>query len=322
MDKFLIFLRSCSLPIAITVGIVVYVLFAYIPILTNVGLIFEPIVQMSMPILMFLVLYVTFCKVDYRKLKFTLWHVNVILAQIAFMVLLLGLIYLLNIKGALFVLIESVFICIICPCATAAAVVTSKLGGNLEEMTTFTFVSNFLSAVFIPFSFPLLEPSTHIAFWTAFFSICYKVSIVLVVPMLLGYITKHSCFLRWLYIWILSQRNLAFYLWCVVLMTVSGITIRSIISAEISKFWLLLIALSSLVVCIFQFGVGRFIGKHFYRRVEAGQAAGQKNTTFAIWIASSYLNPLSSVGPGCYILWQNIINSLQLWKYDKRHKSK
>ena len=36
---------------------------------------------------------------------------------------------------------------------------------------------------------------------------------------------------------------------------------------------------------------------------------GQKNTAFAIWIASAYLNPLSTVGPGCYILWQNIIDT-------------
>ncbi|MDD2603048.1 MAG: transporter, partial [Prevotella sp.] len=40
---------------------------------------------------------------------------------------------------------------------------------------------------------------------------------------------------------------------------------------------------------------------------------GQKNTSFAIWVATAFLNPLSSVGPGCYILWQNIINSVEIW---------
>ena len=33
---------------------------------------------------------------------------------------------------------------------------------------------------------------------------------------------------------------------------------------------------------------------------------GQKNTVLAIWMAYTYLNPLSSVGPGSYVLWQNI----------------
>jgi len=44
---------------------------------------------------------------------------------------------------------------------------------------------------------------------------------------------------------------------------------------------------------------------------------GQKNTILAIWMAHTYLNPLSSVAPGSYVLWQNIINSCQLWKKRK-----
>ena len=72
-------------------------------------------------------------------------------------------------------------------------------------------------------------------------------------------------------------------------------------------------AMMGLLVCIAQFSIGRFIGHYFNATVDAGQALGQKNTAFAIWIAYTYLNPLSSVGPGCYILWQNIINSIELW---------
>ena len=48
------------------------------------------------------------------------------------------------------------------------------------------------------------------------------------------------------------------------------------------------------------------------------QGGAQKNTAFAIWIASAYLNPLSTVGPGCYILWQNIINSVEIWQSRKQ----
>ena len=68
-----------------------------------------------------------------------------------------------------------------------------------------------------------------------------------------------------------------------------------------------------LLLCFFQFGTGRFIGHFSHNTVEAGQALGQKNTAFAIWIAAAYLNPLSTVGPGCYIVWQNVINSLEIW---------
>ncbi len=322
MGKFLVFLKSWTLPVAITVGIVVYLLFAYIPVLGYMSVSIEPIIKLSMPVLMFLVLYITFCKVDYRKLRLARWHIYIILIQMAFMALPLGAIYLFHIQGVLFVLTEAVFICAICPCATAAAVVTNKLGGNLEEMTTFTFISNFLSALFIPTTFPLVEPAAHIAFWASFFSICYKVSLVLVIPMFLGYVTKHTSFLKGLYLWILAQKNLGFYLWCAVLMVVSGVTMRNIVHANTTWLVLLLIALFSLLICMLQFGIGRAVGRYFYRTVEAGQATGQKNTTFAIWIASIYLNPLSSVGPGFYVLWQNIINSLQLWQYGKSNKPK
>ena len=64
----------------------------------------------------------------------------------------------------------------------------------------------------------------------------------------------------------------------------------------------------------------RRIGRRFGRFNEVGQALGQKNTTFAIWIAYTYLTPLSSVGPGCYILWQNTVNSIEIYQYKKAGK--
>ena len=82
-----------------------------------------------------------------------------------------------------------------------------------------------------------------------------------------------------------------------------------------------MVALLGLVLCLVQFAVGRYIGHFFDRTVEAGQGLGQKNTAFAIWIASAYLNPLSTVGPGCYILWQNIINSIEIWRERTKSKS-
>ena len=77
------------------------------------------------------------------------------------------------------------------------------------------------------------------------------------------------------------------------------------------------IALACLVICCLQFLLGKTIGSRYNDRISAGQALGQKNTVLAIWMAYTFLNPLSSVGPGSYVLWQNIINSYQLWKKRK-----
>ena len=30
------------------------------------------------------------------------------------------------------------------------------------------------------------------------------------------------------------------------------------------------------------------------------------------------VNPMASVGAGCYVLWQNIVNSVELWEYRRK----
>ena len=100
-------------------------------------------------------------------------------------------------------------------------------------------------------------------------------------------------------------------------MIVTGTTLKNIFHAAAGIGFLLLIAISGLVLCVSQYAIGRHIGRFFGTSIETGQALGQKNTAFAIWIAATYLHPLSTVGPGCYILWQNIINSIEIWKRGK-----
>jgi BASS family bile acid:Na+ symporter len=213
---------------------------------------------------------------------------------------------------------EAILMCVICPCATAAAVVTQKLGGSLEQMTTYTFLSNFITVVLVPVCFPMIEKSADITFWAAFIKILHEVFIVLIMPMLLAYIVKH--YLHRLHQKIISIRDLSYYLWACSLMIVTGTTVKNIVNANTTIVLLTAIAILGLLMCVVQFAVGRFIGHYFNHTQEAGQALGQKNTAFAIWLSTTYLNPLSSVGPGCYILWQNIINSIEIWQHRKTNK--
>jgi BASS family bile acid:Na+ symporter len=81
-----------------------------------------------------------------------------------------------------------------------------------------------------------------------------------------------------------------------------------------------LIAVATFVLCWIQFGIGRGIGRLLGEEVNSGQALFQKNTALSIWVAYMYLNPVSSIGAGCYVLWQNIINSFELWQYRKTSK--
>ena len=318
--RLLRFLKDWTLPVAMVVGTVVYLLFAFTPQLDGAGEFFGPIISDIFPLFMFLILFVTFCKVDFRRLRPVGWHLWVGAFQVAFVIMVVAAVLTFHIQGENLILLEALLTCIIGPCAAAAAVVTAKLGGDLEEMTTYTFLSNLLTAVMVPVCFPLIDPSVSMGFWHAFFLILYKVCLVLVVPMLLAYVVKH--FMHRLHQWVVGVKDLSFYLWGFSLTIVTGTTVKNIVHADTSVAFLVVIALSGLMVCLLQFAVGRYVGHFFHRTQEAGQALGQKNTVFAIWIAYTYLNPISSVGPGCYILWQNVINSIELWVFGKEAERK
>ena len=288
------------------------------PLLYGAATFFGPVFDAILPSFMFLILFVTFCKVDFRKMRPVAWHLWVGVAQVLMTALLMVVLMsneqlVMSHYGYSFkILLEALLMCVISPCAVASAVVTQKLGGSLEQMTTYNFISNFITAVLVPVCFPLIEKSADITFLSAFAKILHEVALVLLVPMLLAYIVKHH--LHRLHRRIVAVRDLSYYLWACSLMIVTGVTVKNIAHASASAWLLAAIALLGLAVCVVQFAVGRFVGHYFGRAQEAGQGLGQKNTAFAIWLSSAYLNPLSSVGPGCYILWQNIINSVEIWQ--------
>ena len=315
------FVKDWTLPVAMGLGAVLYLVFAFVPFLDGAALFFAPLMDAILPVFMFLVLFVTFCKVDFHQMRPVWWHAWVLLFNLLFVAFVMAFLLIpyfstLHLSPSTKVLLEALLMCIIAPCATAAAVVTQKLGGSLEQTTTYTFLSNFLTVLLVPICFPMIEKGADVSFWAAFWKILYQVVVLLVLPMLLAYIVKHHA--HRLHQRIISVRDLSFYLWGCSLMIVTGTTVKNIVHAEASVWLLSIIALLGLVLCVVQFAVGRFIGHYFGRAQEAGQALGQKNTAFAIWLAYTYLNPLASVGPGCYILWQNIINSFEIWQKTKQ----
>lgn len=314
------FLKDWTLPVAMGAGALLYLLFAFTPALEGAALFMSPLLDALLPVFMFLVLFVTFCKVDFHQMRPVWWHLWVLLFNLLFVGIVMAmLLFPHNASPSVKILLEALLMCIIAPCATAAAVVTQKLGGSLEQTTTYTFLSNFLTVLLVPVCFPMIEKGVDVSFLTAFSKILYQVVILLVLPMLLAYIVKH--YMHRLHRRIISVRDLSFYLWACSLMIVTGTTVKNIVHAEASVELLSVIALLGLLLCVVQFAVGRFIGHFFNHAQEAGQALGQKNTAFAIWLAYTYLNPLASVGPGCYILWQNIINSVEIWQQRKAAES-
>lgn len=307
------FLKDWTLPVSMTVGCLLYALFAFVPALEPAGDFFAPIIYTLFPIALFVTLLTTFCKVDFRKMMPTRWQLGVTLTQYGIVGLLLGMILLFDIQGMPRMLLASLLTCAIAPCASAAPTVTNKLGGNLHQMTFYVIVSSLLSAIMIPLIFPLVEPHADQSFFAAFLSIMKRLSLVLVLPLILGWFIRH--YMKWLYTWVKRHSNLPFYTWAFNLSITSGITLRNIFHSNTSANVLFIVALSSFLLCLLLFTLGWAQGKRLNHSIEAGQAQGQKNTALAIWIASAYLHPVAALGMGFYVLWQNMVNSYELWRH-------
>lgn len=315
MSRIIKFLKDWTLPSAIVMGTVLYFIFAYIPALDSAANFFNPVFDTIFPFFMGMILFTTFCKVDFHKMRPTAWHWIITVFQVIITTAIATVILMAGFTGNDLIIAESILTCVIAPGAAAAAVVTAKLGGNLESMTTYTFISNFITALLVPTVFPLIDSKLDISFMQAFLAILYKVCLVLVVPMMAAYFVKH--YMRQLHKRIIAIEDLSFYMWGISLSIVTGSTVKYIVHAGTTMSFVLVIAAISLIICLVQFAIGRYVGHFFGATIESGQGLGQKNTAFAVWIAYTYLTPLCAVGPGCYILWQNAINSLEIWHHRK-----
>ncbi len=291
------FLKDWTLPVAMCIGMVGYPFFIRLQFLT--------------PYLIFIMLLLTFCKISPRDLKIEPLHYWLLALQI------LGAMAFYWALAPFDPLVaQGALVCIIAPSATAAAVITQKLGGDAASLTTFTLLSNLGTALAVPLLFPWIEPHEGLTFWASFTIIIVKVFPLLICPFLLAW------FLRvWMPSWhrkLTKLHDAAFYLWSVALIIAIAITLSSLIEVFSDTRTKILLGLVALIACCLQFYFGKRIGSVYQNRISGGQALGQKNTILAIWIAHTYLNPVSAIAPGAYVLWQNTINSWQLWKKRKR----
>ena len=320
------FLKNWTLPVAIFVGTVSYLTFAFVPALDEVGDSLLPVFETLLPATLFCTLFVTFSKVDFHLMRLRRWHLLILLAQLLLIGVLVGLLLhssFINHHSSFDhrLLLEAVLICVIAPCASASPVVTAKLGGDLTQMTTFVLLSSVSMALLIPVIFPMVEPQSSIISHQSSIiihqslAIFQRLAIVLLLPLLLGAVVRH--WVQPLYRWFVRTPDLGFYCWCVSLSITAGITVRNIVHSQAGLALLGAIAVLTLLTSLLQFAIGRAVGRAVGEHICTGQGMFQKNTGLAIWIAYTYLTPEASIGAGCYVLWQNIINSYELWRHRK-----
>lgn len=289
-----------------------------LPIAMIMGAVFYRYVELASfltPYLIFTMLLITYCKLKISEMHFTPLHGWLLMIQIVGSLCIYIPLYFYDPLVA-----ESVLICILAPTATAAAVITGMLGGSVASLAAFSLISNLSVAITAPVIFSFMGIGSELPFIDSFVHICRQIGPLLILPFVCALILQK--------VWpsvhqkLKNRQNISFYLWSVSLTIVTGKTMSFIQAQDSSNYNKeILIALAALFICILQFLTGRRLGKHFGETVTGGQALGQKNTILAIWMAQVYLLPLASIGPASYVLWQNIINSWQLWKKRKNANS-
>ena len=296
------FLKDWILPIAMAAGAGGYFLFHYAGFLAPLKPAVWVAVDILTPSLIFIQLFLTFCKIDLKDMRLTGWHWTILAFQAFSALVMASVLIFVPMNEVYREIFEGAMVCLICPTATAAAVVTDKLGGNAARITVYNLMSNILAAVFVPVVFPLIEVRAVSGFFPAFLKILSKVFPLLICPFLLAVLLR--------YVW---PKAHDFFLALAI-----GQTVRSMHNSTAPAAVLWMIAGAALLTCIVQFWFGKRTGKALGDTITAGQALGQKNSVLAIWMAYTYLNPISSLAPGTYAIWQNIFNSWQLWRKNHR----
>lgn len=312
------FIKDWMLIIGMVLGAASYLLYRALPVLHPAGPAMLAVIKQVQPMLLFAMLFLSFCKIEPRQLKPHKWQAWLLMVQGAFfLAIALLLVFFPGIPHRIG--LESLMLCLICPTATACAVVTGKLGGDMAGVVTYTIFINLLVAVLVPLFVPLIYPVGGITFMAAFLRILAKVFPLLIMPCFAAWFIRY-CMPR-LHRWLLSFTDLAFYIWAVSLTLAILMSARAIAHSQDGFAVLLDIFVASLISCVIQFWLGRKIGEPYGQKVTTGQALGQKNTVFAIWMGYTFLDPVTSVAGGFYSIWHNIYNTLQLYRHRKAREA-
>ncbi len=201
----------------------------------------------------------------------------------------------------------------IAPTAIAAPVMVDLIKRKVDYVIAAVLVTNIVVALVIPLSLPyLLGSNVHISI----LEVLKPVLIVMFTPMLLSRLfillpNGAQAVIR-------KGKAASFWIWSLNLLIVSANASHFLRTQNANLTNLLMqIALTGLVICIINFGLGALIGGRDYWQ-EASQSLGQKNLSFVIWVSLAFINPMVAMGPTFYVLYHHIYNSWVIYQYERK----
>ena len=293
-------IKTLAMPIAMVVGVVLCRPLAKLEAVTEHTL---------TPILIAAMLFITFCRVDIRQMRLHISHLWMLLIQfVGAVAVYYAVTPLLGETGG-----QGAMICVMAPIAMASVVIGGMLGGNVTTMVTYSLVCNLATALIAPYMLHAFGNGS-----CTFMEIISRVAPTLIAPFVVAQLCR--LLVPKFAAWFAAHSSLSFYLWLFSLILVMGRTTAFILDTEADILVEIELALVALVLCIAQFSAGRLLGRHTGDVVATTQSVGQKNTIFAICLSLNFLNPIASIAPTAYIVWQNLTNSWQMWKHERANK--
>ena len=258
------------------------------------------------PAFIFLMLFFTFCRVDARRIRFSWMHLWLLLFQ---MVGSVAIYYALDWCDV--VVAQGAMVCVLAPVAMAAVVIGGMLGANVETMAAYSLLCNFVIALFAPI---LLHEfgNGECNIW----QILQRVAPLLIAPFVAGQACRFG--LPKVAGWVSRPSQISFYIWLMSLVVIIGRTTCFLLDYEANRSVEIALAAVALVICLLQFKLGRMIGRRYGDAAAGGQSLGQKNTVLAVWLSQAFLDPISCVAPTAYIVWQNLVNSYQIYRAGRK----
>lgn len=294
------FIRSYGVPIGMVLGIL----------LSKILLPLAP----YMGILIAVVLFFAYCKIDFKQMKITKMHWIFIAIQYVG-----GLLVFYILKHFDMLLASGAMLLFITPTAAAAAVITNTLDGDVNSLTTYNILSNIFASILCAVYFSMAIESSDLSIWNSILHIGKEIFALMAIPLVVAFIIYR--YTPMLHQKIQKIQPYSFVIWLFTMMVAVGKTFNTIKLDEVYYKEEISLAIMSLIVCIMGFLLGRIVGIKNGKPIAGMQALGQKNTVLAIWMAHSFFaHPIISIAPGAYIIWQNLFNSWQFWRQRKKTK--
>lgn len=153
MHRVLAFLKAQALPLGMLSGVAVYLLFHWLPILNPLKPLADGANTYVLPIMVFVMLFTTFCKVNPAEMKFCRWHGIMLLLQLSVCLFIALILHFFQHIGHK-VVVEGALVCLIAPTGTTAAVMIPLVFPLVETRVAGSFLSQFLTI--LHHIFPLL----------------------------------------------------------------------------------------------------------------------------------------------------------------------